>query len=185
MSYRLTKRGLERSYESKTKRLRKGIVAILALAVLPIVFAFVAFSVDTGLINCAQVDLQNAADAAALAASQEITSAIHQAGQGQGDATIDANSIAVAAARQMAYEVAQANGVYVNPSRDVQFGKRVYDEATGAWPILWDSQPYNVVRVEVHMDNSDMQAPNHQLQLLFGNFVGQPTVPLKIGRAHV
>ena len=168
----------KRTHEGASRKLRKGIVAVLALAVLPVVLAFVAFSVDTGLINNSQVNLQNAADAAALAASQEITSAIHQAGQGQGDATIDANSIAVAAARQVAVDVAQANGVYVDPVGDVQFGKRVYDAATETWPIVWDDQPYNVVRVEVRMDNPSMDAPDHELQLMFGAFVGQPTVPL-------
>ena len=165
-------------HERESGKLRKGIVAVLALAVLPVVFAFVAFSVDTGLINNSQVNLQNAADAAALAASQEITAAIHQAGQGEGDATIDANSIAVAAAREMAYIVAQANGAYIDPHRDVQFGKRVYDELTETWPIVWGAQPYNVVRVEVRMDNPSMDAPDHELQLLFGAFVGQPSIPL-------
>jgi Flp pilus assembly protein TadG len=178
MGYASIERHQERRHESKDKRFRKGIVAILALLILPVVFAFVALSVDTGLINCTQVDLQNAADAAALAASQEITSAIHQAGQGEGDATIDANSIAVAAAREMAYMVAQANGAYIDPDHDVHFGKRVYDEQTGTWPIEWDSQPYNVVRVEAHMDNPDMNAPDHELRLMFGTFVGHPTVPL-------
>ncbi len=164
-----------RKYERPS---RKGIVAVLALAVLPVVFAFVAFSVDTGLINNSQVNMQNAADAAALAASQEITSAIHQAGQGEGDATIDANSIAVYAAREVAYNVAAANGAYIDPHQDVQFGKRVYNADDGSWPIVWDAQPYNVVRVNVRMDNPCMEAPDHELPLLFGAFVGQPTVPL-------
>ena len=178
MSEILTRLCRKGKHERPSRRLRKGIVAVLALAVLPVVFAFVAFSVDTGLINNSQVNLQNAADAAALAASQEITSAIHQAGQGEGDATIDSNSIAVAAAREMAYEVAAANGVYIDPTRDVKFGKRVYDADSQTWPIVWDAQPYNVVRVEVRMDNPSMEAPDHELPLLFGAFVGAPTVPL-------
>ena len=180
MSNTLTKRRPRRESKSKRedRRFRKGVVAILALAVLPVVFAFVALSVDTGLINNTQVNLQNAADAAALAASQEITSAIHQAGQGEGDATIDANSIAVGAAREVAVMVAEANGVYIDPDRDVQFGKRVYNSEDGSWPIVWGDQPYNVVRVEVHMDNPNMDAPDHELELLFGAFVGQPSVPL-------
>jgi len=178
MSNTLTKRRPRRESKREDRRFRKGVVAILALAVLPVVFAFVALSVDTGLINNTQVNLQNAADAAALAASQEITSAIHQAGQGEGDATIDANSIAVGAAREVAVMVAEANGVYIDPDRDVQFGKRVYNPDDGSWPIVWGDQPYNVVRVEVHMDNPSMDAPDHELELLFGAFVGQPSVPL-------
>ena len=178
MSNAPTKRHRGQKLDWKDKRFRKGVVAVLALCVLPVVFAFVALSVDTGLINNTKVNLQNAADAAALAASQEITSAIHQAGQGEGDPDIDANSVAVAAARDMAFLVAQANGVYIDPETDVTFGKRVYDEATQTWPIAWGSEPYNVVGVEVHMDNSDMAAPDHELQLLFGAFVGHSSVPL-------
>ena len=63
--------------------------------------------------------MQNAVDAAALAASQEITAAVYAAGQGQGSANIDANSIAVEAARNVAAEVAEANGVFVDPDADV------------------------------------------------------------------
>ena len=178
MSQSSTKRRRERKHGKEDARLRKGVVALVALAALPVLFAFVAFAVDTGRINNTYVNLQNAADAAALAASQEITSAIHQAGQGEGDANIDANSIAVSAAREMAVMVAQANGVYVDPEQDVQFGKRLYNANDQSWPIVWDAQPYNVVRVEVRMDNPDRNAPDRQLGLLFGAFVGNPTISL-------
>ena len=73
--------------------------------------------------------MQNACDAASLAAAQEITAAVYAAGQGQGSAKIDANSIAVTQATAMAQQVAAANGVYVDPASDVRFGKRVYDAA--------------------------------------------------------
>ena len=126
---------------------RKGIIVVLTGVVLIAVFAFVAFAVDTGLIALTQSEMQNAVDAASLAASQEITGAVFDAGQGQGDATIDANSIAVARAREMAAKVASMNGVYVNPDQDVHFGKRSYDTSTSTWPIEWGAEPYNVVRV--------------------------------------
>ena len=70
MNTALTNRHQREIQQKKNKRFRKGIVAALTVAVLPVTFAFVAYSVDTGRINCAHVDLQNAVDAAALAASR-------------------------------------------------------------------------------------------------------------------
>lgn len=51
---------------------RSGIVLVLAAIVLVVVFAFTAFSVDVGYITHVKGELQNAADAAALAGSREI-----------------------------------------------------------------------------------------------------------------
>jgi len=114
---------------------RRGVVAVLTGFLLIAVFAFVALSVDTGRIVLTETRMQNAVDAAALAAAQEITAAVYAAGQGQGSANIDANSIAVDAARAMAAQVALANDIYIDPATDVRFGKRGYDEASGTWPI--------------------------------------------------
>jgi Flp pilus assembly protein TadG len=105
-------------------RQRRGVIVVLTAFLLTVLFAFLALSVDTGRVVLTETQMQNAADAASLAASQEIQAAVHSAGQGVGSATIDANSIAVSAAREMAGEVAAANGVHIDPATDVQFGKR-------------------------------------------------------------
>ena len=157
---------------------RKGIVLILTCLLAPVLFGFLAYSVDTGLTSMAQTRMQNAADAAALAASQEIRAAIAAASAGQGDATIDANSIAVTEARAMAAQVAAANGVYINPERDVIFGRRSFDADTNSWPVTWGEAPFNTVRVEVHRDNTDRAAPDAELPLNFGTFLGKPSVAL-------
>src|SRR3954451_5691424 len=106
---------------------RRGIIVILTSFLLTVLFAFVALSVDTGRVVLTETKMQNAVDAASLAASQEITAAVYAAGQGQGSANIDANSIAVSSARTMAQQVGQANGVYIDPAKDVKFGKRVFN----------------------------------------------------------
>jgi len=160
---------------------RKGIILVLTCLLAPVLFGFLAYAVDTGLTATTQTRMQNAADAAALAASQEIRAAIAAASAGQGDAQIDANSIAVAEARAMAAQVAAANGVYINPERDVIFGRRSFDESTSSWPVQWNQAPYNVVRVEVHRDNADPNAPDAELPLNFGTFVGKPSVALATG----
>ena len=160
---------------------RKGIVLVLTCLLAPVLFGFLAYAVDTGLTASTQTRMQNAADAAALAASQEIRAAIAAASAGEGTAEIDANSIAVAEARAMAVRVAAANGIYVDPDRDVIFGRRSFDEDTNTWPVQWNQAPYNVVRVEVHRDNTDSSAPDAMLPLNFGTFLGKPAVSLATG----
>ncbi|MDP7018182.1 MAG: VWA domain-containing protein, partial [Pirellulaceae bacterium] len=87
-------------------------------------------------------------------------------------------SIAVATAKQTAHDVAFANGLTIDPETDVQFGKRVYDDATGAWPIQWGQEPYNVVKVVTDRDNDNVNAPDGKLKLAFGWAVGQPSIEL-------
>ena len=158
---------------------RRGIIVVLTGFTLVVVFAFVALSVDTGRIVLTETKMQNGVDAAALAAAQEITSAVYAAGQGQGSVNIDANSIAVDAARAMAAQVAAANGVYIDPATDVRFGKRGFDEATGTWPIYWDASPFNVVQVVARKTDPDSDAPDGQLPLAFGWAVGRDQVSLQ------
>src|SRR3972149_2657412 len=104
---------------------RRGVVVVLTAFLLTVLFAFLALSVDTGRVVLTETQMQNAADAASLAASQEIQAAVHAAGQGVGSATIDANSIAVEAARNMARDVAEGNGVFGDPSQGGEFGNAV------------------------------------------------------------
>lgn len=154
---------------------RKGVFIVLAAILMVVLFAFLSFGIDTGLIALEQSRLQNGADAAALAASQEITANVQMAGEeGQ-----DVNSISVAAARKMAVDVAEANGVYIDPDRDVTFGKRTYDPGSGEWITTWGESPYNVVKVEPRRDNPDMSTRDSRVPLSFGWAVGVPTVPLK------
>ncbi len=163
----------------KSKQTRQGVIVVLTGFSLVAIFAFVALSVDTGRIVLTQTRMQNAVDAASLAAAQEITAAVYAAGQGQGSANIDGNSIAVAEARIMAAQVAEANGVYIDPDTDVQFGKRNFDDATGTWPIEWGGTPFNVVQVVARRTESDSSAPDGQLPLSFGWAVGRSQVPIQ------
>ncbi|MFI4875825.1 MAG: pilus assembly protein TadG-related protein [Blastopirellula sp. JB062] len=154
---------------------RRGVFVVLAAVVMVVLFGFLSFGIDTGLIALEQTRMQNAVDAAALAASQEITSAVAQAGDDGGDP----NSISIAFAKQMAVDVAAANGVYINPDRDIVFGKRTFDPATGEWAYDWTGSPYNVVKVEARRDQTDLEAPDGRVPLAFGWAVGVPSVALK------
>lgn len=158
---------------------RQGVIVVLTGFLLCVIFAFVSLSVDSGRVVLTETEMQNAVDAAALAASQEITAAIYAAGQGEGPANLDSNSIAVASARTMAAQVAQANGVYIDPASDVYFGKRGYDAGTGTWPIQWGVGPFNVVKVVARKTNTDASAPDAELPLAFGWAVGKESVPIQ------
>ncbi len=159
---------------------RRGVIVVLTAFLLTVLFAFLALSVDTGRVVLTETEMQNAADAASLAASQEIQAAVYAAGQGVGSATIDANSIAVEAARQMAAEVAEANGVYVDADSDVEFGKRIYNPSSGDWSVQWGGAPYNVVRVSARRDGADTSAPDGEFPLAFGWAIGRESVPLLV-----
>ncbi len=160
---------------------RHGVIIVLTGFLLVIIFAFMALAVDSGRIVLTETQMQNAVDAAALAASQEIAAAVYEAGQGGGAPGVDPNSIAAEAARDMAAQVAAANGVYIDPAIDVSFGKRTYDTTTNTWPITWGGSPVNVVRVTARKTNSDSGAPDAKLPLAFGWAIGRESVPIQSG----
>lgn len=166
---------MKRTTETHPKR--RGIVVVLTAFLLCVVFAFVSLSIDSGRVVLTETQMQNAVDAAALAASQEITAAVYEAGQ-QGGSPGDANSIAISQARLVAADVAARNGVFIDPDTDVSFGKRGYDAASDSWPIQWGAAPFNVVRVAARRDNSDLEAPDGEFPLAFGWALNKESVPI-------
>lgn len=153
---------------------RRGAISVLAAFMLVILFAFMAMAIDIGRVMHKRTSMQNACDAAALAASLEITKAAAEAAAtGQ-----DPASFSEQQARQMAYDVAFANGVSIDPASDVEFGRRAYDASSGNWNITWGSQPFNVVRVNANRDNPNLTAPDGKLPLAFGWAVGLTSIEL-------
>jgi hypothetical protein len=154
---------------------RRGAISVLAAFMLVILFAFMAMAVDVGRIVHKRTSMQNACDAAALAASLEIKEAASLAAV-NGE---DPGTVAVAKARQMAYDVAFANNVLIDPANDVQFGNRGYSSSTGKWFITWGAEPYNVVMVTAKRDQGDTSLLNGRLPLAFGWAVGMSSVELR------
>jgi hypothetical protein len=155
------------------------VIIVLTSFLLTVLFAFLAFSVDSGRIVLTRTEMQNAVDAASLAASQEMAAAVYAAGQGQGSANIGEGSSAVTAARLVAADVAEANGVFVDPAADVFFGRRTYNASSGEWPIEWGATPFNVVKVVARRTGGDTEAPDGELPLAFGWAVGMSSVPIE------
>lgn len=157
---------------------RYGVVTVLSALVMVVCFAFISFGVDTGLIVLTRNQMQNAVDAASLAASQELVSAVDEAGQ-NGSVGSGTTTTALESARQVAATVAQANGVFVDPQSDVTFGRRAYNAASGTWPITWGSSPYNVVKVTARRENQNLEAADGRLRLAFGWAVNKESVALR------
>jgi hypothetical protein len=157
---------------------RRGVVMVVSALAMVVVVGFVAFSIDLGMIALTKAQMQTAVDAAALAAAQEITVAVQDAGDDQEQVDVDANSIAIDNAKSKAAEVAASNGVFVDAEVDVEFGKRYFDEASGDWPIAWGEEPYNVVKVSARREQDDTNAPDGKLRLSFGWIFGQDKAEL-------
>ena len=169
---------------SGTGRDRRGAFIVLGFGALMGALAMVALSVDLGVVSLTRTRMQNAVDAAALAAAQEISAAIEDASEDlQGGSDVagqiqDVNAIAETAARNMAAHVADLNGIYVDPDRDVRFGKRVYNGDTGEFEIRWDESPSNVVQVVARKDNPVKDQPDSKLKLFFSGVMGDDTAAI-------
>ncbi len=143
--------GRRRRRRARGRESRRGVLGVKTIVLLPAIMAFLALAVDMGSLVNEKTKMQNAVDAAALAAAGEIVAAVDEEGD-QGDGEIDVNSIAEQRARDMAARVAELNHVYVDPQRDVRFGRSTYNEATEEWSVSWDETPYNVVQVVARRD---------------------------------
>ncbi len=166
------------SWRVRYARDRRGAILIVFVLLLPVVLAFAALAVDTGVIVDHRTKMQAAVDAAALAAAGQIVAVVDAAGE-EASGEVDINSLAVESARAMAVEVAASNGVYVDPNLDVRFGKSMYNEGTGAWAVEWNATPYNVVQVTARRDStnpapaSDGEPDGTPLKLPFGAAIGR------------
>jgi hypothetical protein len=147
---------------------------ILATFALIVMMAFVAFSIDTGHIAVNKTIMQNAVDAAALAAAMEITNAIENAPTGEMDPTAYARQ----QAKLVAAEVAAANGVYVDPANDVEFGLRSFNPDAQRFEVQWGVEPANTVKVSARRDNEDPNAPDAKLPMMFAGVLGDKSVTM-------
>ncbi|MEX2188717.1 MAG: pilus assembly protein TadG-related protein [Pirellulales bacterium] len=151
---------------------RRGVVLVMTAISMILIIGFIALSVDIGTISLTQSRMQTAVDSASLAAAQEVTQAVANAGT-NGLSGGDAATAAAESARTKAVEIAAKNGVYLDPERDVIFGRRIFDEASGSWSITWGETPYNAVRVVAHRDGSDTSQPDGRLPLAFAWVFGR------------
>lgn len=151
---------------------RRGVVLVMTAISMIMIIGFIALSVDIGTISLTQSRMQTAVDSASLAAAQEVTQAVAEAGE-NGESGGDAATAAAEAARAKAVEIAALNGVYLDPDRDVIFGNRTFDDVSDTWSIAWGQTPYNAVRVIAHRDGTDTTQPDGRLPLAFAWVFGK------------
>jgi Flp pilus assembly protein TadG len=143
---------------------RRGVFIVIAALCLMVCMTLIAFGIDSGMISLTKTQMQSATDSAALAAAMEITDAITNAGAN----VTDVFAYAQQQARDEAVKVAQLNGVYVNGSVDVEFGRRTTD-AAGNYQFDWSpsGDQVNVVKVIARRDNANQAAPDGRVAGMF------------------
>lgn len=158
---------------------RGGLMALIA-PMMVMILAFTAFTVDVGFILVTKAQLQNASDAASLAASQDLLNALGV------NAPLSMTE-AQQAARQSAFDIAARHRtgdrgqVHVDSARDVRFGQVVWNSSTGTWQKNWGVAPYNLAEVTVHRDTSGaIGAPDGPLNLFFAPVIGHTTASLMV-----
>lgn len=140
---------------------------VLAAAMLVVVFAFAAFTVDVGMMTMTKGQIQNAADSAAHAATAELP-------DGFGPGAVLTQSAVESNARDMAEEMVQRfrsgdlDSTPSNGTRDVRIGRRSWNSDTQQWEETWGVSPFNMVEVTVNRT----AATNSELPLQFARVLG-------------
>lgn len=158
---------------------RRGNILLVAAGIIIMVFGFAAFTIDIGYITLTKTQLQNAVDAAALAAAMELSPAMEP----------DEVEFLV---REAAVEVASLNkggdhdSVYVDFHDDIELGRRTWDAQSQSYHFDWGptAAPYNVVKVTARRMNTepdqDGTGVDRRLPLFFAPVIGHDKVALEV-----
>jgi Flp pilus assembly protein TadG len=144
---------------------RRGVFLVVGAICLIVALTFIAFTIDLGIASLTKTQMQNAVDASALAAAMEITDALAHAGSNVSNVFTYAQD----QAKAKAASVANMNHVYVDPSKDVKFGRRYYNSTTKTYTIDWNAgaTQVNVVKVIARRDNTTKSAPDAKVPTVF------------------
>ncbi len=133
---------------------------------------------DVGHIKVTRTQLQAGADASDLAAAAELPF-----GLGVGATRTQAETEAAAKAVAVNYSALHRSGdlssAYVDPDRDVEFGKATYDTGTGTWTLNWGGTPVNMVRVNLLRNQAGSSNGDVQLPLIFGSLFQKTTANVR------
>jgi Putative Flp pilus-assembly TadE/G-like len=152
-------------------RSRRGGILVLAAAFIVVVLAFTAFAVDIGYITMTRTQLQNAADAASLAACLEMSPGLGY-GNGPGVATIGNNARSAALTVAALNPAGNLSSVQLN-SAQIEFGRRSWDAGAGGWKDEWGIGPYNLVRLTAARGTVAGASGGAPLPLFFAPILGQ------------
>jgi Flp pilus assembly protein TadG len=161
---------------------RSGAIAPLTVILLIPLLGMVAFAIDTGYMVVSQTELQNTADAAALAGAQMMMDPFTQwslptltSGQ---QATILANgktAAANAAKNYAGYNTAGGANILLQDP-DIVFG---FTDSQGNFTTNFPSSTFpNTIQVTARRDSTGGSKTNKPLPLFFGPVLGTPSVNL-------
>lgn len=166
------------TFRNSPSQKRLAAIAPLAALLMTFLVGMLAFSIDIGYICSVQAELQDAADAAALAGAQQLQSpfvayfspGISESQQQQIFTTVTTNTSSPSSPIPTAQQYAaynQAGGVYINvPTTDVHF--QYYDGSTFTAPTYSDNKFPNTVTVTTRRDTN----ANGSLGLFFSRIFG-------------
>lgn len=149
---------------------RRGVIFALGCFLLIASFAFAAFAIDLGFIVLTGQQLQNAADAAALAGVLELKTATA--------------GITISQLKQLAFDeatvAARANRAATRPveliEANVLFGNRTYDVESAQFQTEYEglagSDLPNVNVIEVNIAYDESGGPRKRLDLFFARVIG-------------
>lgn len=169
---------LKRAWQRALSFERRGNIVVLAAASMIMVFAFAAFAIDVGYMTMTRSQLQNAADAAALAGGMKLTDGLGP--KPTAPTTVATNS------RQAAVDLAALNAagdvsaVYLNGATDVELGRRVWNSGTQSWTESWGTSPYDLIRVTARRDQANSTNGDRTLPLFFAPVIGNSTATLSV-----
>ncbi len=116
-----------------------------------------ALAVDTGLMFTAKSELQNAADAAALAAASQLGAS----------GNMSEAALAEAATYAGANKIAGSSGQMIGT--DMVLGHATYNSSTGKYTFNANATPYDAVQVTMRRDQNVSDGP---VSLAFGKMIG-------------
>ncbi len=168
---------------------RLGAVVCLAAAMMIMILAFLAFTVDVGFIALTKAQMKGCSDAAALSASQELIPLFKPG------ATLSyavAQDKAGLAAEDIAsyHRSGDHKQAYLERARDVRYGQYYQDENSGAMVKNYDVWPANFVEVTTRRDqplgpgeSAGTGSPDSSLPLFFAPALGTRSADLRVRSA--
>jgi len=152
---------MNRNIQARTSERRGAVAVLIAVLMIPLL-AMVAFAIDYGYLLRVRTDLQRTADAAALAAVQDLTP----------DADGNQDVAAVQAAVRT-YARSNTDSLFNVLSADIEVGR--YDPATIYSNVsILNSGTFDTVRVTVRNDSS----ANSNASLFFARVLGIDSAPV-------
>ena len=175
---------MQRYPKTPNRRLRPAGAVVFVAISLALTLGIAALAVDLGVLYQAQAELQRAADAAALAATEQLIVAQGQdSGEPDGADPLDPLDAATYAAGALARinTVIREEGA-LNAETDIEFGRAVYMPAIERFEFQPSSEPYDSVRVTVRRTEGNSSGP---IDLIFAKFLGHDTRDLQARAAAV